>query len=223
MIDGKDAQSNNEEMIAKALQSTDQIMRKLGFHRKVSRYYDNNENPVRDEDTFWKYLDENKTRFLPKGVYSISQNTYNPDYAGKKSLANVFYLKLGDKTIAQAIHGFYQEPVRREYFDRIQKMIKSGVSQEAVSKEYLNFVRKNYNKVTGGNMSHGCVNVPLTFLEEIRPYAIGAFVFVIGSGDKGFLVDNSQEFFKRTDVSNNVIGVASSMANDKLGQQSAVA
>lgn len=223
IISGKDAQSDNVEMMAKALEYTDTVMINHGYTVKGNKFYKDGKQ-VSAEDSYWKILDSEKRRFLPKGVYTIGQEWVdNKNYSGEQGKTNLFRLKLGNTLIGPALHGFFKDAARLEYFTRMKKLIGTDVSNASVSRKYTEYVRKNYNKASGGNMSHGCINIPLDFLENIRPYTLNAFVFVIGAGEKGFLVDNSREFFKKAETADDAVAVAASMATKSLDDQTATA
>jgi hypothetical protein len=195
IIDGKNAQSQNEKLIAQALLNSLDWQEQNGVIFKNGSYYDKSGKNL-GPDAWYHYTDKTKARFIPKGIYSISEGISNKEYAG--SGLNVFHLKKGDKELAQALHGFYKEPKRVEWMKQAKQKMGTNFDDPAVSKQYLDFIRKSTGLELGGNMSYGCINVPVQFLNLIRPYAVGSFIFVVSENQTNYLVQNSVDFFNKS-------------------------
>lgn len=201
IIDGKNAQSQNEKLIAEALVNSIQWQEQNGVVWKNNSYYDKNGKNLGPE-AWYDYTDKIKARFIPQGVYSISEGISSKEYAG--SGLNVFHLKKGNQELGQALHGFYKEPKRVEWMKQAKQRIGTNFNDPAVSKQYLDFIRKNTGLELGGNMSYGCINVPVQFLNMIRPYAVGSFIFVVGEKQTNYLVQNSMDFFNKSNQEDDV-------------------
>ena len=114
VLDGADAQSQDSKKIAQALWS---------WQQQVERQYSN--------DLVYQAIDKNDTRFFPKGIYSVTSLQTDDEYAGGKN--NLFHLKtLDGKEIAQAIHGFYNEPARVVALEQLKTKI-VGLSPAPIS------------------------------------------------------------------------------------------
>lgn len=202
IVSGKNAQSQNEEMIANALKSGFDIMKEKGyeFNKKDNSYYKDGKK-IDSETAYWEYLrgiDKMKTRFIPKGVYNIAYSHKDKHEVGADTGDNAFRLRLGDKILNQAIHGFFKDQKRFEWFAQAKKKYDMDSNNPAIKKEYLDFIRSNVGKFQGGYGSFGCINVSLEFLIKMRPYAIGANVFVLGEQNENYLVQNSKDFFEKS-------------------------
>jgi hypothetical protein len=198
-LDGSQSQSQDTKKIAQALWTWQQQVEKLGFKWDPTKkkYVDTtNKNRTYNHDIVYKQIDKNNARFFPKGIYSIASLKTNTDYAGGKD--NLFYVQtLDGNQIAQAIHGYYNQPERVESLEMLKKSMGSNAKSPQVSDEFIKLVEKNIN-TDKFNKSYGCINVPVDFLNLARPYAVkGTMVFVIGETKDNYLVQNSDDFFNK--------------------------
>ena len=171
----------------------------MGFKWDPSKqkYLDKtSKNRTYNNELVYNEIDKKNTRFFPKGIYSISGLKTDDDYIGGDN--NIFSLQtLDGKQIAQAIHGFYNEPPRVAALEQLKKSMGTNLSSPKVPQEFLNLVGK-YVNTSKFNKSYGCINLPADFLKKARPYAKkGTLVFVIGETNKNFLVQNGDNFFDK--------------------------
>lgn len=198
IIDGLHAQSQDAKQIAMALWSWDESTKAAGFiwDGVTQKYKDKTtKGRVYNNDLIYDYMDKNKSRFFPKGIYSINALKTDKDYAGGKE--NLFKLStLDGKNIALAIHGFYNEPPRVKAMQELKKAMGSSSSptSESIPDNFINMVEQ-YLQTSKFNKSYGCINLPDDFLKIAKPYAVGALVFVIGENENNYLVQNDK-FFK---------------------------
>jgi len=200
VLDGADAQSQDSKKIAQALWTWQQQVESMGFKYdpKQQRYLDKTpKKRVYSHDLVYDAIDKNDTRFFPKGIYSVFNIASNDEYAGGKN--NMFQVEtLDGKKIAQAIHGFYNEPARVVALEQLKTKMGSSASPKSssVPQEFISMVEK-YNQTQKYNKSYGCINVPTDFLNIAKPYAKGAMLFVIGETKANYLVQNSNTFFEK--------------------------
>ena len=214
-LDGNDDQSQDTKKIAQALWTWQEQVEKMGFKWDPSKekYLDKTgKNRNYNTQDVYNQIDKNNTRFFPKGIYSISGLRTDKEYAGGEN--NLFKLQtLDGKQIAQAIHGFYDEPPRVAALEQLKKVMGTKATSPKVPQEFIDLVSK-YSNTSQFNKSYGCINVPVDFLKIARPYAKkGTMVFVIGETKNNYLVQNSEEFFDK-------LGNGESCVNpETLGQQ----
>jgi hypothetical protein len=200
VLDGADAQSQNSKKIAQALWSWQQQVENMGFKYdpKQKKYLDKTTQKRQySNDLVYQAIDKNDTRFFPKGIYSVTALQTDDEYAGGKN--NLFRLKTLDGTeIAQAIHGFYNEPARVVALEQLKTKMGSSASPKSASvpQEFISMVEK-YNQTQKYNKSYGCINLPTDFLNIAKPYATGSMLFVIGDTKTNYLVQNSNTFFQQ--------------------------
>ena len=147
------------------------------------------------KDPYYSVLANLKTRFLPKGIYSINVLYHHQGYEG--SGANTFQLKDNEgNIISAAIHGIpsgFQD--RLTASKNLENILKKDISSGKVPKEYLNSIKT----IANANQSFGCIGVPVKFIDNpiVKEIAKGARVFVMGESGNSFLVNNSNEFFEK--------------------------
>jgi hypothetical protein len=196
-IDGLNAQSQDAETIAKALWSWDEYAKAAGFKYdgKEQQYKDSTgKNRKYDNELIYDYIDKNKSRFFPKGIYSISGLKTDKGYVGGDN--NIFNVTtLDGKSLANAIHGFYNEAPRVKAMQELKKAMgnSSSPKSEGIPDSFIKTVEQ-YLGTSKFNKSYGCINLPEDFLKIARPYATGALVFVIGETQNNYLVQ-SDKFF----------------------------
>jgi len=196
-IDGLNAQSQDAKSIAKALWSWDEYTKNAGFvwDGITQKYKDKtSKGRIYNNDLIYDYIDKNKTRFFPKGIYSIDKLNSDNDYVGGDG--NVFNVTtLDGKELSNAIHGFYNEPPRVRAMQQLKKAMGSHSSptDENIPDEFIKTVEQ-YLGTSKFNKSYGCINLPTDFLKIAKPYAVGSLVFVIGETDSNYLVQNNKFF-----------------------------
>jgi hypothetical protein len=195
----------------------------LGFKWDPSKqqYLDKTDkNRNYSHEIIFNDIDKNDTRFFPKGIYSISGLKTNTEYVGGKE--NIFSLEtLDGKQIAQAIHGFYNEPARVLALEKLKKSIGTKANSPKVPDEFLKLVESSIN-TNKFNKSYGCINVPVEFLNISRPYATkGTLVFVVGETSNNYLVQNSDTFFDK--MSNSESCVNPESLGQKIPEINAIA
>lgn len=135
-----------------------------------------------------------KSRFLPKGIYSIGYLSQNKGYAGTGK--NQFALK-DSKGIqsAAAIHGIPNIEERLTASKDLEDLLKKNIENGTVPQEYLNSIKT----IASANQSFGCIGVPAKFIDnpKVQKLVKGARVFVMGETKQNFLVQNASEFFDK--------------------------
>lgn len=201
-LDGYNAQSQDVDAVAKALWSMNERVAKHGYvwdqNRKI--YVDTKDkNKTLTQKQIYDLIDKDKSRFIPKGIYSIRYIASNPEYAGGQD--NVFLLQTSDgKNISQAVHGFYNEPSRVEALQKLKKSIKTNMNSPSVPSEFTKLV-EDYMNTSEFNKSYGCINVPDEFIRKAKPYAkMNANIFVVGETSQNYLVQNNSKFFEQMGV-----------------------
>ena len=197
IIDGYNAQSQDAKKIAEALWSWSDEVKAAGFDydKRTGDYKDRTgKNRKYDKELIYKYIDDNKKRFFPKGIYSISELLTDKEYVGGDN--NVFHITtLNGDSIAQALHGFYNEPPRVKAMMELKNAMGKSASPTSMSipDSFIKMVEQ-YLGTSKFNKSYGCINLPEDFLKIAKPYAVGALVFVIGESQNNYLVQ-SDKFF----------------------------
>jgi len=197
-IDGLNAQSQDAKSIAKALWSWDEYANAAGFKYDVKsqEYKDKTGGGKKyDKELIYDYINKNKSRFFPKGIYSINALKTDEDYVGGDN--NIFNVTtLDGESLANAIHGFYNEAPRVKAMRELKKAMGSSASpkSESIPDSFIKTVEQ-YLGTSKFNKSYGCINLPEDFLKIARPYAVGALVFIIGETQNNYLVQNDK-FFK---------------------------
>jgi len=210
IIDGYNAQSQDAKKMAEALLSWNENVSGAGFKydNKLGKYKDKTGRPY-NSDLIYDYIDKNKTRFFPKGIYSINKLAGDENYIGGPN--NVFNITTldGSKNLANAIHGFYNEPPRVKAMLELKKAMGKSASPTSMSipDSFIKTVEQ-YMSTSKFNQSYGCINIPEDFLKIARPYAAGALIFVIGETEDNYLVQ-SDNFFKSMGQSEQCPNVAS--------------
>jgi hypothetical protein len=135
-----------------------------------------------------------KDRFLPKGIYNVKYLARNDGYTGAGK--NTFMMSDSEGNLmTAAIHGIPNESGRLTASADLQKKLQTDLSTGKVPQEYLSAIKQ----ISNANLSFGCVGVPAKFIEDpkVQSLAKGARVFVIGETEKGYLVQNSSQFFEK--------------------------
>ena len=193
IISGKNKQSVDPKVIAKSLMSWDEQINSLGFKWIDGKGYvdQTGKNRKYDHELVYSDIDKNKTRFLPKGIYTTGKLSDGSEYAGKSQ--NMLSLYDGNKGIAQAIHGYYIEQPRTEALKKAQQVL-SNPNDKRVSKEFMDLVS---NKEVNLSQSYGCINVPENFVPYLRKYGPNSYVFNMGEDKQNYLVQNTENYFEK--------------------------
>lgn len=196
VVDGGDIQKSREE--SRAFTVSDWC--KVSTNEKGEKLLDaphrcTDPTTKQKADPTFPVLRELKTRFIPKGIYSISWLSREEGYTGKGK--NVYSLTNDKKeNISAALHGVPNLEPRLTASADLEQKLKSDISNGRVPEEYFDSVQTILN----ANQSYGCVGLPAKFVENPKVVAkvqVGCAVFVIGEGDKDYLVQNSDDFFKK--------------------------
>jgi hypothetical protein len=150
---------------------------------------------LRKEPEYW-VLNNLKVKFIPKGIYSISSLSEHKGYLGKGN--NTWHLKDSEgKPIAAAIHGIPNEEGRLTASKELAKLLQADKNNGKVPQQYLDAVN---TVIASANLSYGCVGIPASFVEDPKVIAVvkeGVPVYVMGESEKGFLVQNSGDYFDK--------------------------
>lgn len=144
------------------------------------------------------------SRFLPKGIYTISGLAYNQGYTGgaKGGGKNVFSLKpiklegtittAASKGLSAAIHGIPGEEGRLKASKDLETVLKADVNSGKVPPQYLD----NIKAILEANKSYGCIGVPASFVNNPKVQSVIAAnvnkikVFAMGEDSQDFLAKN---------------------------------
>jgi hypothetical protein len=188
VVDGKDAQKE-----AKPFTQEDWCkLQKLD----TTPYLCTNPDTKQKQSPSYRILNDIKVKFIPKGIYSIKSLSRHEGYAGKGN--NTWYLKDSQgKQIGAAIHGIPTDPKlgRLQADAKLAKLLQSDKNNGKVPQEYLNAVD---TVIASANLSYGCIGIPASFVEDPKVMSVveeGVPVYVMGESEKGFLVQNSSDYF----------------------------
>jgi hypothetical protein len=136
-----------------------------------------------------------KSRFLPKGIYSIAYLSQNKGYVGTGK--NQFGLRDSEgNQISAAIHGIPAGIEARLTASKdLEDLLKKNIENGTVPQEYLNSIKT----IASANQSFGCIGVPAKFIDnpKVKKLAPSSRVFVMGETKQNFLVQNASEFFDK--------------------------
>lgn len=193
IISGKNKQSVDPKIVANTLLTWEEAAQKNGFKWVNGKGYvdQTGKNRKYDDEIIYDWIDKNKTRFTPAGVYGFGKEETSSEYAGGSY--NIRSLVKGNKEIANAIHGYYKEQPRiqalkaaRNYLGDITNPEAKKQFQDAVSSGKLNL-----------DMSYGCINLSVEFLNILKKYWGSAKVYVISESSTNYLVNNPVEYFDK--------------------------
>jgi peptidoglycan hydrolase-like protein with peptidoglycan-binding domain len=195
VITGKNKQSQDPKVIANALMIWSEKAGKLGFKWENGKGYvdTTGKNRKYHHDLVYDASSKNKTKFLPKGIYTTSTKIKDDkDYAGQKQ--NLIHLTDGlGREIAQAIHGYYIEQPRTQALNKAKEVLSNPDNPE-VGNEFLKLVSGNRVNLS---QSYGCINIPENFLGYLREYGQNSYVFNMGEDQENYLVNNTQNYFNK--------------------------
>jgi len=195
-ITGANKQSQDPKVIAQALLSWEENVNQLGFEWKEGAGYIDVTGKGRkyDHELVYDLTNKTGTRFLPSGIYKTGKNTRDDaSYAGGSD--NIVSLFKGNTDLGQAIHGYYLEQPRTLAIQKAKKLLANNVYDPKVTQEFLDAVGSGQINLS---QSYGCINVPDDFVPILRKYMLDAYVFNMSETGENYLVDNAQDFFKKT-------------------------
>lgn len=144
---------------------------------------------------YW-VLNNLEVKFIPKGIYNISALGRHEGYEGKGT--NVYHLKdSSGKSTTAALHGIPQEPGRLQASKDLASILQADKNNGKVPQQYLDSID---TVIASANLSYGCVGIPASFFEDQKVISVveeGIPVYVMGEGDKGYLVQNSGDYFDK--------------------------
>lgn len=193
IISGKNKQSTDPKTVANALLSWEEAANKAGFKWVNGKGFvdQTGKNRKYDAEIVYDWIDKNKTRFTPAGVYGFGADYTDSEYAGGSY--NIRGLVKGNKELSNAVHGYYKEQKRsqalqaaRNYLGDVTNPEAKRQFQDAVSSGRLNL-----------DMSYGCINVSEQFLSILKKYWGSAKVYVISESSTNYLVNNPVEYFDK--------------------------
>ena len=199
VVDGADAQRSKEESKIFHYEDWCKIS---GL--KSEPYKCTNPQTNLKENPKYNILASYKTRFLPKGIYTIRSLSRETGYTGK----GLNRWNLNDKEVGwipNALHGVPNlkndipgKPGRLQASAELAAKLKNDLNSQQVPPEYFDAIET----IANANQSSGCVGIPAEFIENPKVVAkvqIGCAVFAIGESDQSYLVQNSDDFFKKLD------------------------
>lgn len=180
--DGKNKQRNDAKSVADAFQTYGVRFKEL--KDKLKR------EPTEDE--VWATFDNEKTRFLPAGIYQGRKTSTHPEYAGGEN--NVLTIKnwLG-QGVAQALHGYYKGDNRVGFMQRALSIVKNPNNP----KEIDNFTKEMENSGLKMDFSYGCINLTPRFTKYLQQYGPNSFIFNIAEDNRNYLVQNTENYFDK--------------------------
>ena len=186
VVDGKDAQQDvtpfHPEDWCKA------------SNLDIKPYICTNKGSKQKQFPSYASLDNIAVKFIPKGIYTINALTKNSGYSGKGK--NVYSLKdSSGKQMSAAIHGIPKIEKRLVASKNLESLLQAEKNNNRVPQEYMDAVD---TVISSANMSYGCIGIPASFVEDpnvINAVKIGVPVYVMGESNKGYLVQNSSNYF----------------------------
>ena len=186
VVDGKDAQQDvtpfHPEDWCKA------------SNLDIQPYICTNKGSKQKQFPSYASLDNIAVKFIPKGIYTINALTKNSGYSGKGK--NVYSLKdSSGKQMSAAIHGIPKIEKRIVASKNLESLLQAEKNNNRVPQEDMDAVD---TVISSANMSYGCIGIPASFVEDpnvINAVKIGVPVYVMGESNKGYLVQNSSNYF----------------------------
>lgn len=172
---------------------------------KANPYLCTNPETNKKQAPNYAILASYKTRFLPKGIYTISSLKREPGYTGK-GLNQWNLVHDESKDMANALHGIPdlknpsgKGPGRLQASAELEEKLKNDLNSQQVPPEYFEAIQT----IANANQSSGCVGIPAKFIENpkvVQKVQVGCAVFVISETEKDYLVQNSDDFFEKLDA-----------------------
>jgi hypothetical protein len=186
VVDGKDAQKDVEPFHPEDWCKASNL--------DIQPYICTNKGSKQKQFPSYASLDNIAVKFIPKGIYTINALAKNSGYSGKGK--NVYSLKdASGKQMSAAIHGIPKMEKRLIASKNLESLLQSEKNNNRVPQEYMDAVD---TIISSANMSYGCIGIPASFVEDpnvINAVKVGVPVYVMGENNKGYLVQNSSEYF----------------------------
>ena len=239
VVDGADTQKTLGD--AKAFTSEDwcgvSVNYKTGKTLLTAPYLCTDPDTKKPCDPNYGVLSSLKTRFLPKGIYTISGLSYHEGYVGgsKGSVGNTYSLRpiklegtitaAAQKSISAAIHGIPSGlPERLTASKNLETKLRSDLNSGKVPPQYVNDLKA----ILAANQSFGCIGVPERFINNPKVYQIISKnvskikVFAMGEDSENFLVKNdspetasvAEKFVNN--IANSTLKVSATVEGDML-------
>jgi len=186
VVDGKDAQKDVQPFHPEDWCKASNL--------DIQPYICTNKGSKQKQFPSYASLDNIAVKFIPKGIYTINALTRNSGYSGKGK--NVYSLKdASGKQMSAAIHGIPKIEKRLIASKNLESLLQSEKNNNRVPQEYMDAVD---TIIASANMSYGCIGIPASFVENpkvIEAVKVGVPVYVMGENNKGYLVQNSSNYF----------------------------
>ena len=201
IISGQDVQSKNEELIGKILEGVWKTLDKMNWKTdEETGKLVNTKNPNLswNPNYLYQYVEKEKMRFLPSGIYVPTSLGKNPSYAGyKENESNVFYLSPNGKNVElnQAIHGFVLNDENRKKSMDLATRALGSPNDPSVSKQYYDLFK---NAGFKSKLSNGCMNVPARMVEFLKTYGPNSVILNLSEEEGNYLVSNGQNFLQKS-------------------------
>jgi len=186
VVDGKDAQKDVQPFHPEDWCKASNL--------DIQPYICTNKGSKQKQFPSYASLDNIAVKFIPKGIYTINALTRNSGYSGKGK--NVYSLKdASGKQMSAAIHGIPKIEKRLIASKNLESLLQSEKNNNRVPQEYMDAVD---TIIASANMSYGCIGIPASFVENpkvIEAVKVGVPVYVMGESNKGYLVQNSSNYF----------------------------
>jgi hypothetical protein len=189
VVDGKDAQKDVTPFHPEDWCKADNL--------DIQPYICTNKGTKKKQRPSYVSLDNIAVKFIPKGIYTIKALVHTKGYSGKG--LNSYYLNdASGKQTSAAIHGIPFSAKSKERLvasKDLEDLLQSEKNNNRVPQEYMDAVD---TIIASANMSYGCIGIPAFFVEDpkvIEAVKIGVPVYVMGESNKGYLVQNSSNYF----------------------------
>jgi hypothetical protein len=186
VVDGKDAQKDVQPFHPEDWCKASNL--------DIQPYICTNKGSKQKQSPSYASLDNIAVKFIPKGIYTINALVRNSGYSGKGK--NVYSLKdASGKQMSAAIHGIPKIEKRLIASKNLESLLQSEKNNNRVPQEYMDAVD---TIIASANMSYGCIGIPASFVENpkvIEAVKVGVPVYVMGENNKGYLVQNSSNYF----------------------------
>ena len=187
VISGKDAQSKNEDIIKKSLTNYVTTMA---------------QNPqLKTDNQFFAYLEKNKSRFLPSGIYVSVAKGFDPGEAGNTEGANQIFMSPNkdnagaNDALNQALHGFMKsDSVRGIMMNKATSALNSPTNP-SVPKEFYDLLNRTDFK---SKLSNGCINVPERMVQYLVQYGQNSVILNLSEDEGNYLVSNGKNFLQKS-------------------------
>lgn len=199
IVSGGDKQSTDPSVLAKSINDWNSLVEKTGFKLVNNKYVDySGKNRVYSPDVVYQYLKKNNMRYTVPGIYNLGQTGSEKHYAGgNQNLKNL--VNSDGKIMANAIHGYMLSDKKRGIALKKAKKYLGDITNPDAKKEFLDAVSLGDLNL---DLSNGCINISLEFLNTLKQYWDNAVVFVMSESETNYLVTNPVNYFNKVLNSN---------------------